>query len=861
MSLSFRTLYDTLSRGLFGEADAQEAPRPVIGLDMLSSFLPYRVYEPTTRLYLNARSMGFVLNVAPLVGADERTGDLLGQFFSEGLPAGACVQIVHWASPRIGRNIAPWFLPRYARGGVYEAIARRRAACLYDLVWTSGSASAPFHARHHQILISVCVPAGSATTKEELVAVRESLTGVLRSLDVPVANVDPVQLIAFLDDLTSPTTAPQDDAIDYNPLDPIADQAIRRDIELVVEESRLCLRTERFRPTGATDEGAPEIGEIYPDRFDVRHFGVRNMPTRWAPWECARLIGDLFTDKLRMPCPAATMLCLVYPDQEAASARAGMKFLRTTSLSEGRSARYVPKLREQAAEWREVQAQMQEGRRLVRAFYGVTAFSPEGQGDRNERTIKSLYKAAGWDLADERYLQIQGLLAAMPMTLGDGLGTDMERCKRMRTMLSTTAANIAPVQGEYLGGNVPHLLFVGRRGQPFFWSPFENNAGNHNVAILGKSGSGKSVLLQEMCAALCGAGAKVVVIDDGRSFMNSCRLQGGAFIEFTLASGFCLNPFSMIDADRVAADEDYRLDCMAMLKSIVGQMARFIDRLTDTERGLIDQAVNQVWEAAGHAGSIDGVARALTDTGNPDAANLAIAMGPFLSGGTYGGFFNGQATLKLEADFTVFEMSDLATREELRSVVLTAIMFMTSQAMTRSPRSVKKLLLIDEAWSMLKGGSMSEFVETYARTARKYGGALATATQSLNDFYKSGGATAALENSDWMLVLQQKPETIADFRKSERLDMDDRTESLIRSLKRSGSEYSEVFIRGPEVQALGRLVLDPYSATLFSSSPDTFAAIERRMAAGDTIEQALDAVAFPDAPQTSSMREAQHARA
>ena len=50
-------------------------------------------------------------------------------------------------------------------------------------------------------------------------------------------------------------------------------------------------------------------------------------------------------------------------------------------------------------------------------------------------------------------------------------------------------------------------------------------------------------------------------------------------------------------------------------------------------------------------------------------------------------------------------------------------------------------------------------------------------------------------------------ETIADFRKSERLDMDDRTESLIRSLKRSGSEYSEVFIRGPEVQALGPVAL------------------------------------------------------
>jgi conjugal transfer ATP-binding protein TraC len=52
--------------------------------------------------------------------------------------------------------------------------------------------------------------------------------------------------------------------------------------------------------------------------------------------------------------------------------------------------------------------QAEEGRRrLVRVFYGVTA-SPLGQGDRHERAIKSIYKAAGWDLADERYLQIQG---------------------------------------------------------------------------------------------------------------------------------------------------------------------------------------------------------------------------------------------------------------------------------------------------------------------------------------------------------------------------------------------------------------------------------------------------------------------
>lgn len=846
MSHAFTRLRRSLLAGLLGDDEAPEHRRPPLMLDMLSDYLPYRVFDPASRLYLNAASRGFVLGVAPLIGADERTGEILGSFFSEGLPPGACLQVLHLASPRISRIVAPWFAPRYEQGGVYEAIARHRARRLYELAWTSGCRDAPFYARHHQVIVSVGVPATSRVTNGELVQLRESLTGTLRSLDLAVAEVEPEALIALIDDLTSPTTAPQDDAVAYNPLDPIGAQAIRRDIELVVEVDRLLLKTERFRATGAAPGGVPEIGTIYPDCFDVRHFAARNIPQRWAPWECARLIGDLFTDKLRFPCPAATMLCLVYPDQEAAAARAGFKFMRTTSLAQTRSARFLPRIGEQSAEWQHVQAELQQGRRLVKVFYGLTAFSPLGEGDRNERAIKSIYKAAGWDLADERFLQIQGLLAAMPLTLADGLARDMDRLKRFRTLLSTTAANIAPLQGEYLGGPVPHLLFVGRRGQPFFWSPFENEAGNHNIAICGKSGSGKSVLLQEICAALRGAGAKVVVIDDGRSFEHSVKLQGGRFVEFTLRSGFCLNPFSMIDAVRADQDEDYRLDCFAMVKAIVGQMARHSAALSDTERGLIDRALNQVWERERSQGSVTLVAEALLETCDPVARDLATALSPFTEGGTYGAFFTGPASLALDDDFTVFEMSDLATREELRSVVLCAIMFLTSQAMTRSPRETRKLLLIDEAWSMLKGGSMGEFVETYARTCRKYGGALATATQSLNDYYKSDGATAALENSDWMLVLQQKNETIADFRKSARLDMDDRTETLIRSLKRSGSDYSEVFIKGPDVETIGRLVLDPLSATVFSSSPATFAAIEARMREGCSLEAAIERTAFPN---------------
>ena len=845
MALSLNRLRDRLLAGLLGDAEHAEAGRPTLGLDMLCDWLPYRVYDPSQRLYVNARSKGFILGVTPLIGADERTGEILGAFLSEGLPAGACLQILHLASPRIGRIVAPWFAPRYEQGGVYEAIARHRARKLYSLVWNSGSPEAPFHARAHQVVISLGVPEAKAVDTQELVHAREGMIAMLKSLNLGVIEYAPEDLVALIDDLTSPTTAPHEDAVPYNPNDAIAGQAVRRDIELVVEPDRMRLSTERFRATGVTNAGVPEIGAVYPDTFDVRHFAVRNMPPRWAPHECARLIGDLFTDKLRFPCPAATMLCLVYPDQDAAAARAGFKFMRTTSLASTRSAKFLPRIAEQSAEWQHVQAELQQGRRLVKVFYGLTTYSPAGEGDRHERAVKSIYKAAGWDLADERFLQIQGLLAAMPLTLADGLASDMDRLKRFRTLLSTTAANIAPLQGEYLGGPIPHLLFVGRRGQPFYWSPFENEAGNHNVAICGKSGSGKSVLLQEMCAALRGAGAKVVVIDDGRSFEHSVKLQGGRFVEFTISAGFCLNPFSMIDANRAAEDEDYRLDCFAMIKAIVAQMARYSAPLSDTERGMIDKAVNLVWGAQGSSATITLVGEALIAYGNETGIDLATALAPFMAGGTYAAFFEGQASLDLDADFTVFEMSDLATREELRSVVLAGVMFLTSQAMTRSPRSVRKLLLIDEAWAMLKGGSMGEFVETYARTCRKYGGALATATQSLNDYYKSDGATAALENSDWMLILQQKPETIADFKASKRLDMDERTETLIRSLKRSGASYSEVFIKGPETEAIGRLVLDDYSATLFSSSPATFAAIDAEIARGHTLADAIERIAFP----------------
>ena len=828
---------------MLGDERAPDQGTPSHGVPMLAQWLPYRSFDRKNEIFYQTDSIAFALEVAPLVGADERTGEILAQFLSEGMASASRLQILSFQSPRVGQTIARYALPRYAAGGVHKKIAEHRSRYLAEGAWNSLSADGPFHVRQHRCVLSVSFKLGKGTL-DELITVRDSITSLLQSINVEVHRFSPVELMALIDDLTAPAFDVSDHMEEYSELDPIADQCMRRDVQTVVQADRLLISVEPLRAV-TTLAGKTEFEEIRPDTFDYRFFSVRNFPGRWAPWDGQKVIGDMFADKLRPGCPTMTSLCLVYQDEEAASSKAGYKHMRTTSLADSKSARLLPQLKDQSREWEHVSQQLRLGRKLVQAYYTVGIMSPKGKGDSNERTIKSIYKAAGWDLLDERFLQVMAFMACLPMTLAGGLDFDLKRMKRLRTMLTTTAANIAPLQGEYLGGRQPHLMFIGRRGQPFFWSPFENSAGNHNVAVFGKSGSGKSVALQELCAAFAGVGAKIIVIDDGRSFEHMAKMLGGKFVEFRLRDGFSLNPFSMIDSDLIGKDEDYLVDALAMLKSIIGQMARHIDRLNDTERGLIDNAVGQAWEDKGRSGSIDDVIEVLGKHGTLAAEDLATAMFPFSSRGTYGRFFMGEATVDMSSDMTVFELSDLASREELRSVVLTAIMFLSSQTMRKLDRETPKALLIDEAWQMLRGGSMADFVETYSRTCRKYGASLITATQSLNDYYKSEGSLAALENSDWSVILQQKPETISDFQKHDRFDMDPHTEALLRSLKRSGSDYSDIMIKGPDTLAVGRLVLDPYSATLYSSSPAVFGRIDRLIEEGYSMDEAIEQVAFP----------------
>jgi hypothetical protein len=147
MALSLRALRDRLLAGLLGDAEQTEAVRPMLMLDMLSDWLPYRVYDPASRLYVNARSKGFVLGGH---AADRRRrahrrdpgAVLFRRAAGRRLPPGppSC-------KPADQPDRRAVVCAALLQGGVYEAIARHRASRLYGWSGNQAPDDAPFHAR------------------------------------------------------------------------------------------------------------------------------------------------------------------------------------------------------------------------------------------------------------------------------------------------------------------------------------------------------------------------------------------------------------------------------------------------------------------------------------------------------------------------------------------------------------------------------------------------------------------------------------------------------------------------------------------------------------------------------------------
>ena len=165
----------------------------------------------------------------------------------------------------------------------------------------------------------------------------------------------------------------------------------------------------------------------------------------------------------------------------------------------------------------------------------------------------------------------------------------------LRTTISTESA-----QGEWKGTSTPGIILGGRRGQLLTFCPFDNKAGNYNVTVVGRSGAGKSVFMQELMSSTLGLGGSVFILDVGRSFEKTCHMLGGQFIEFSIDKDVCLNPFSGIDPNNPEASSD----ALTMLKSVLqlmtlSLMAAPIKGVDDKGASLLEQAMNESFNMYG----------------------------------------------------------------------------------------------------------------------------------------------------------------------------------------------------------------------------------------------------------------------
>ena len=810
-------------------------PAPLVDL------LPWRAWDEAGEFYVNAASCGFVLELAPFAGIDEGTLDALAGTLADSAPERSVVQVIHWTSPRYGAAIRDWAQPREGAGGLQAVMAARREALFTGAGWRPlHEGGPPFTLNDCRVFLTACLPGRPGPASETaLGSFRRALEGALASIGTWARRLEPDGLLSLAAELTAPDPEGVHDGglrrpeRRWSPRDPIHLQCAAPGRAMSVAPAGLV-----FHHPAGTDVA-------------VRVLSARAYPEVWPGWRGNALIGDFHRDFLQPGAPVLTALTVMM-GEAADGERAFLKSARATQQAGTGIARYLPGLPEKARDWRFVTERLKEGERLVRASYTICVYAPLDGIDEAEQAVRAIYHGQGWRLGAERYAHLPGWLACLPMVPAGGLDADLARMGRMKTLLTSSAVNLAPVHGEWRGQRTtpdapPALLLVGRRGQPACWSPFANDAGNYNVAVTGKSGSGKSVLMQELVAGIAGAGGEAVVIDDGRSFQHTAEALGGAFIAFGKDPAR-LNPFAMIDAETAARDGDYREECFTMLAAVVGRMCRRRGRIDDIEAALIDEAIACAWEESGNEADLGAVQRGLEAAGDRRASDMALALGPWRPGGALGRLFEGGETPALDAALTVFELAELKGRGDLQGVVLMLVVFLATQRMYHGPRTRPKAIVIDEAWDLLSGEDSRAFLEGAARRARKYRGALVTGTQSVNDYYANPAARAAWDNADWTIFLAQKDESVELLKQEKRIHCDPGMERALKSLATVDGRHAELVLHGPDGWRVARLVLDRPSSALYSSRGPAFAAIEKLKEEGLTTEEAVGRIAEDGAP-------------
>lgn len=343
---------------------------------------------------------------------------------------------------------------------------------------------------------------------------------------------------------------------------------------------------------------------------------------------------------------------------------------------------------------------------------------------------------------------------------------------------------------------------------------------NYNSVVFAKSGSGKSYAVKLEILRSLMFDTEVIVIDPEREYEYLAEATGGRSFNISLSSEHHINPF---DLPAVKEDEDPSDILRANIINLVGLFRIMLGGLTPEEDAIIDRAITETYALKDITGDADFTGMEpplLSDfenvlSGMEGSASLVTRLSKYTRG-TWAGFLNRPTNIDINKQFIVFSVRDM--EDELKPVAMYIITHYIWNAIRQELR--RRLLVIDEAWWMMKSEDTASFLYSLAKRGRKYYLGLATITQDVEDFLRSPYGRPILSNSSIQLLLKQSP-TVIDILK-ETFNLTDEEKFL---LLESGVGQG-LFFAGLKHVAI-RIISSRTEDQIITSDPSQLMAIRR----------------------------------
>lgn len=299
---------------------------------------------------------------------------------------------------------------------------------------------------------------------------------------------------------------------------------------------------------------------------------------------------------------------------------------------------------------------------------------------------------------------------------------------------------------------------------------------NGNSVVFAKSGAGKSFTVKLEALRSLMFGTEIFIIDPENEYQRMCEAVAGAYVRLSLSSATRINPFDLpqvVDAEE--ADNALRSNLITLhgllrlmmggaQAQLLGGNTSMLPALNPVEESDLDAALIETYAKAGITND------PLTHTALPptiaDLYDTLLHMGgtgPQLSQrlrkyttGTFAGIFSQQSNININNPLVVFNIRDL--EDELRPVAMYIVLNYIWNK-TKSDQK-KRILIVDEAWQLMKYEDSANFLFSLAKRARKYNLGITTITQDVEDFMGSRMGRAIVANASMQFLLKQSASAV-----------------------------------------------------------------------------------------------------